>query len=171
MATASGKHVFKAETCVYSTRQKLRRRGNEDARERIITGPLCFLNDIRLLRWGYLFPRKKTFDLGERVKKCVHYGLGSDMWRNWDPKRRGYLPKVTREPVALDSKSAWLEGTPSPQRCLQLYSSGNWDYDRIILPPMWVSKLNKKSYWHQTTQVTFILNFQTCGGIYKHPEF
>ena len=57
---------------------------------------LSFLNDVRLLQWEHLLPRKKTFDSGKRVKKCAHYGPGRYMGRNWAPMRRGNLPKVTR---------------------------------------------------------------------------
>jgi hypothetical protein len=41
--------------------------------KRVITGSLCLLNDVRLLRVRHLVLTVKPFDLGDRVGKRIYY--------------------------------------------------------------------------------------------------
>lgn len=94
---------------------------------------LSFLNDVRLLRWEHLLPRKKTFDSGERVGKCAHYGPGRYMGRTWAPKRRGNLH------TGHQTQWPWIPNLPG-SKASAFNSSGNWGCYTIMPPSHLVLK-------------------------------
>lgn len=130
---------------------------------------LSILNDVRLLRCEHLLPRKKDIWLwGEGEKVCP-------LWA-WQIHGKNLSPKEERELAhGHQTQWPWIPNLPGSKAYLfhnaAFNSSGNCGCYTITPPPILFSKLNKKSYWHQTTQLTFILSFQTCRGFNKHPEF
>ena len=104
-ARASGKHVFKAETCVYSRRQKLRRRGNENAWERIITGPWASWMMSDSCDGNTSSPERRHLTLGRGWKSVPTMAL-ADTWEETEPQwGEGTCPR-SPDTVALGSKSA-----------------------------------------------------------------
>ena len=113
-------------------------------------------------------PQKEDIWLWEEGEKVC------PLWP-WQIHGKKLSPNEERELAqGHQTQWPWVPSLPSskahPFHNAAFNSSGNWGY-YTITPPILFSKLNKKSHWHQTTQLTFILSFQTCRGFHKHPEF